>query len=132
MLTNASGKDDRDLNFVIDDDVEVEASCSLTWRGEHFVFGGWNKQNQIAKIIGCELKSVGELPFSHQNGGCAKMADNRVYLCFNIYDSSDYKKCRVANSPLGQFVQTTQSYENHARTRIAASESKFLFNFTSN
>ena len=124
VLTNSSGKDDRDVNFVIDDDVEVETSCSLTWRGEHFVFGGYNKRNQIAKIIGCELKSVGELPFSHQYGGCAKMADNRLYLCFNSNDSNDYKKCRVANSPLSQFEETTHSYETHKRTRIAASESK--------
>ena len=130
VLTNASGKDDRDLNFVIDDGVEVYGSCSLTWRGEHFVFGGWNKRNQIAKIIGCELKSVGELPFSHYNGGCAKMADNRLYLCFNSNDSSDYQKCRVANSPLSQFEETTRSYETHTETRIAASESKYLFNFT--
>ena len=55
------------------------------------------------------------------------MADNRVYLCFH----QDSKKCRVANSPLGQFEETTQSYEIHSRTRIAASESKLLFNFTS-
>ena len=128
VLTNASGKDNRDVNFVIDDDVEVDASCSLTWRGEHFVFGGENKRNQIAKIIGCELKNVGELPFEHRYGGCANMADNRVYLCFDFYSS---KKCRVANSPLGQFEETTQSYESHRNTRIAASESKSLFNFTS-
>ena len=123
VLTDDSGKDDRDLRFVIDDDVEVYKSCSLTWRGEHFVFGGNDKRNQIAKIVGCELKSVGELPFGHYMGGCASMADNRVYLCFN-WDSSDYKKCRVANSPLGQFEETTQSYERHSLTRIAASESK--------
>ena len=120
VLTNASGKDDRDVNFVIDDGVEVDSSCSLTWRWEHFVFGGGRKRNQIAKIIGCELKSVGELPFEHQYGGCANMADNRVYLCFN---DNDWKKCRVANSPLGQFEGITQSYEAHTSTRIAASES---------
>ena len=124
VLTDDSGKDDRDLNFAIDDDVEVYASCSLTWRGEHFVFGGYEIANyQIAKIIGCELKNVGELPFSHIAGGCANMADNRVYLCFNDDPSTD-KKCRVATSPLGQFVETTQSYESHRNTRIAASESK--------
>ena len=124
MLTNAFGKDDRDVNFVIDDGIEIYKSCSLTWRGEHFVFGDHNKRNQIAKIIGCQLKSVGELPFSHYYGGCANMADSRVYLCFNVYGSSDYKKCRVANSPLGQFEETTQSYERHRYTRVAASESK--------
>ena len=126
VVTNASGKDDRDVNFVIDDGAEVDLSCSLTWRGEHFIFGGYNKVNQIAKIIGCELKNVGELPFEHRYGGCANMADNRVYLCFNsgYIDSNDEKKCRVATSPLGQFEETTQSYERHRYTRVAASESK--------
>ena len=129
VVTNASGKNDRDLNFVIDDNAEVYGSCSLTWRGEHFVFGGNYKEYQIAKIVGCELKNVGELPFRHDFGGCANMADNRVYLCFHAA-SGDDKKCRVATSPLSQFVETTQSYESHSRTRIAASESKLLFNFT--
>ena len=126
MLTDDSGKDDRDVNFVIDDDVEVYQSCSLTWRGEHFVFGGWNKRNQIAKIVGCELKNVGELPFEHRYGGCANMADNRVYLCFSYTSSdlSEWKKCRVAISPLSEFEEITQSYESHVDTRIAASESK--------
>ena len=131
IVTNASGKDDRDVNFIIDDDVDVYRSCSLTWRGEHFVFGGYPNEYRIAKIIGCELKNVGELPFSHNYGGCANMADNRLYLCFSL-DLSDSKKCCVAISPLGEFEETAKSYETHKRTRIAASESKKLFNFTSN
>ena len=58
VLTNASGENDRGLNFVIDDDADVWRSFSLTWRGEHFVFGGYTKRNQITKITGCELKNV--------------------------------------------------------------------------
>ena len=128
VITNASGKEDRDINFTKDDNVGVEAACSVTWRGEHFVFGGRYDRNLIAKIIGCQLKKVGELPFYHYMGGCANMADNRVYVCFNYvssnYDTSDYKKCYVASSPQGQFENTTQSFDGHTRTRIAASESK--------
>ena len=56
VITNASGKDDRDINFEINVyEAEVQSSCSMTWRGEHYVFGGVNKIDQIAKIVGCEL-----------------------------------------------------------------------------
>ena len=130
VITNASGKDDREVNFAIDSDVEVDCSCSLTWRGEHFVFGSYYKTNQIAKITGCELKKVGELPFDHVYGGCANMADNRVYLCFNNLDRLDLRKCRYAESPLSKFEKTPKSYEQHANARIGASESKSLINFT--
>ena len=124
VLTNASGKDDRDINFVVDvNENEVQNSCSLTYRGEHYVLGGINYPRQIAKIVGCALKNVGELSFYYTFGGCANMVDSRVYLCFHI-DPSSHKKCYVAPSPLSQFEQTTSSYENHANTRIAASDSE--------
>ena len=123
VLTNATGKDDRDLNFVIDRNVGVYQSCSLTWRGEHYVFGDIYKENQIAKVVGCELKKVGELPFKHKHGACANMAESRMYLCFHDL-LADWKVCRVSTSPdFGDFEYTSSRY-THAKTRIAASESK--------
>ena len=61
ILTNSNGKDDRDIDFIIGDNTEVYNSCSLTWRGEHYVFGGWNQRRQISKIVGCELRTIGKL-----------------------------------------------------------------------
>ena len=60
-LTNSNGKDDSDIDFIFGENTDVYQSCSLTWRGEHFVFGGLNERDQISKIIGCELKSIGKL-----------------------------------------------------------------------
>ena len=42
VLTNANGKDDRDIDFIMGENTDVFYSCSLTWRGEHYVFGGYN------------------------------------------------------------------------------------------
>ena len=61
LITNSNGKDDRDIDFVMGKNTEVENSCSLTWRGEHYVFGGYNRDRQISKIIGCELINIGEV-----------------------------------------------------------------------
>ena len=60
-LTNSNGKDDSDIDFIMGENTQVERSCSLTWRGEHYVFGGSSKEKQVSKIIGCELKSIGKL-----------------------------------------------------------------------
>ena len=61
VITNANGKDDRDIDFIMGRNTEIEESCSLTWRGEHYVFGGNSQKRQISKIIGCELRNIGEL-----------------------------------------------------------------------
>ena len=58
-LTNSNGKDDR-IDFKFGEDTEVHESCSLTWRGEHYVFGGRYESRQISKIIGCELRNIGK------------------------------------------------------------------------
>ena len=126
IITNASGREDSDFNFSFGKDTEVYFNCGLTWRGEFYIFGGSSKKNQISKIQNCQLKSVGQLAFSHHRGGCANVADNVIYLCFND-DSSDWKKCRMASSPLGQFSEVSASIEKHCRTRIAAGNGKLKF-----
>ena len=72
------------------------------------------------------MKRIGELDFSHGFGGCANVADDRIYLCFND-SSSDFKKCRVASAPLGHFSEIMESIEKHRGTRIAASDCKLSF-----
>ena len=90
VITNALGGEDRDFSFQFGADTEVYYSCGLTYRGEHFVFGGQSKKTQIAKIDGCQLKIVGQLSFQHRKGACANVAEEKVFLCFNSNDSSDY------------------------------------------
>ena len=84
------------------------------------------KSRQVSKIIGCELKQIGQLGFNHYSGGCANVQNEYVYLCFN-FDKEDIKTCRMALSPTGQFEKVAESFYNHDGTRIAASESKKQF-----
>ena len=127
IVTNASGREDRNFNFEFGADTEVDFSCGLTYRGEHFVFGGREKI-QIAKIDGCQLKTIGQLSFQLYKGACANVAEEHIYLCFNENDKSDYKKCRKASSPLSEFEEIRESTAEHRSTRIAASQSKFSIN----
>ena len=132
-MTNASGREDSDFNFEFEPDTEVYFSCGLTYRGEHFVFGGRSKKTQIAKIDGCQLRSIGQLNFKHIKGACANVADEEIYLCFSWGDSNgdntgDEKKCRKASSPLGAFEEVRQSNTQHLNIRIAASQSKLIIN----
>ena len=101
-------------------------SCSLSWRNQFFVFGGFSQKRQISQLVGCELSRVGTLDFDHYYGGCTNVADDRMYLCFNIGDSNDYKKCRVASDPMGSFTEVSKSAFEHRYTRVASSNSKFL------
>ena len=113
---------DSNLSFKVE--AEVNFSCGLTYRGEHFVFGGSTKTTQIAKIDGCQLKPIGQLAFQYYRGACANVAEEQVYLCFNANSWTDHKKCRKAPSPLSEFEETQESAVEHTSTRIAASQSK--------
>ena len=121
VISNASGRDDRNFYFLMGENTQVYHSCSLTWRNEHFVFGGSSQKRQISQIVGCELKRVGSLAFDHYFGACTTVGNSLIYLCFN-YESGDYKKCRMATSPMGQFEEINPSTDDHEYTRIAASD----------
>ena len=124
IITNGSGKDERDFSFVLEQCTEVHGSCSLTWQNRHFIFGGYNQKTQISMVDDCTLKLVAELAFNHYYGGCANVDDRLIYLCFSR-ESGDYKKCRYSSSPLGDFEQISDSNHIHRSTRIAADKCKF-------
>ena len=109
------------------EDTEVFYSCSISWRNQFFVFGGFSPslKRQISKLVGCKLSRVGTLDFDHSYGGCASLADNQVFLCFDYIRSEDYRKCRVASDPLGDFTVVSRSSFDHRYTRVASSDSKF-------
>ena len=94
VITNASGRQDRNFFFLYGENTAVYNSFGLTFRGEYFIFFGDSKKNQISKIEGCQLKNIGQLAFSHNSEGCASVGNNKIYLCFNN-NSADYKSCRV-------------------------------------
>ena len=95
----------------------------MTFKNQHFVFGGETETEQISQIIGCSLTRVGTLSFDHRHGACTNVANNKIYLCFNDR-SGDYKKCRFATSPTGQYTEVQESTHEHRHTKIASSNSK--------
>ena len=125
IITNADGRQDIDFDFVFGEGTEVKYSCSMTWKNELYIVGGQSKERQISKLVGCELTLIGQLRFDHYNGGCANVADEKLYLCFND-NTTETKKCSVAISPTGVFQKIKQSSYDHRYTRIAASEGNRL------
>ena len=121
VLTNSAGRDDKDFDFSMGENTEVYESCSMNFKNQHFVFGGDSERKQISQIIGCSLTRVGTLSFDHNRGACTNVANNKVYLCFG---SGDYKKCRFATSPTGQYTEVQESTHEHRHTKIASSNSK--------
>ena len=123
VLTNAAGREDKDFDFEIDEEAEAYYSCSLTWQNELYVFGGNFKRKQISKVQSCRLAPIDELAFSHDLGDCVNVADKAIILCFN---SGNYKKCRMASSPTGEFSEMEQSRYEHIFTRIATNDGEFI------
>ena len=72
VVTDASGREHKGFRFNWADDTEVVQSCSISWEGEMYVFGGQHQKRQISKLSGCGLISVGQLSFNFQFGACAK------------------------------------------------------------
>ena len=128
VLTDSNGKKEELNKFMFDSNTEVLRSCSLTWRGEHYVFGGEKFRRQISKIEKCELKRFGELTFNFRQGACSNVADQFIYLCFNI---TGMKKCRKLTRPDGESTEIGLANHFHAMTQIASSSSKIQIYFWS-
>ena len=129
MLVDASGRHDSNIFMVFDEDTEVYDSSSITWRNQFFVFGGTFKRRQISKLSGFKLTLVGTLAFDHSYAGCSTVDDDRIYLCFNVHNGGDKRKCRSAAEPLGEFTEIPLSTYPHFLTRIACSSSKFCIDY---
>ena len=85
----------------MNDNTEVYDSCSATLNGELFVFGGNTQKKQVknkdlnckfnnllkvSKVIGCELKRIGDLNYDFKFGTCAtyNFPTERILLCFAL------------------------------------------------
>ena len=126
VITDGSGKEEHvgvDFRFIFGENTEVYGSCSITWRGELFIFGGRiDEYRQISKLNDCTLERVGTLSFDHRYGTCAVVNDEEIYLCFDDYSP---KTCRKANDPMGAFSEVNPTNYEHSVTRIGASSGKY-------
>ena len=126
VITNGAGKVEYptlDFMFLYGEGTEAHKSCSMTWRGRFFIFGGETEKNQISVLNGCKLERIGDLQFEHYYGACSNVND-QVYLCFNVGSSSDLKKCRVASSPTGNYSEIAESNVNHGKGNVGSSDGK--------
>ena len=94
----------KEIGFAYGSNTETIGTCSVIWRGNMFLFGGYNHKKQISMVDQCQLKRVGDLPFIMYFGACAQRNDQQVYICFeNYFDSSTGRNCHVSSGPLENF-----------------------------
>ena len=120
ILTNINGDHAQPLNLVIDSGLTFKKSCSLTYRGRSYIYGGTSANERTISVLdGCQIKITGQLPFDFRLGACATTT-NSIYLCFEA--DSDYKTCRFSGDPLGPYQETLKSIYGHSWIPIAASD----------
>ena len=105
-----------DFDFEYGTGTQVHRSCSITWKGAFYIFGGHSEKTQISMVDDCTLTRVGTLPFELYQGACTNVNNQEFYLCF---DQNNPYKCYKATEPDGSFSSITDSLKNHYPTRIA-------------
>ena len=123
MVIKSNGEQQELSCFERDGNTEAYKSCSLTWQNRFHVFGGDKRRRQISRLNGYKLARIGDLAFDHYLGACSVMANQFIFLCFNIYNSNDYK-CRRSTGPLETFSEVSLTTHDHRRTQTSCSESK--------
>ena len=111
-------------DFEFEMDSEVYKSCSLTFKGKFYVFGGHYSRNQISQINNCKLERVGSLSFDHEYGACTNVNDMELFLCFDYLKN---KTCRKSSDPFGPFTTISDSIASHWKTQIANDGGKLKF-----
>ena len=103
-----------DVNFVYEDNTQVEASCTASLNGDMYVFGGKNQRKQVGKIFihldilglkgfyysganhcfqiskiqNCKLTRIGDLDFNFSYGVCNTFSFG-ILLCFDYFNDQD-------------------------------------------
>lgn len=122
MLINIEGEQEELACFERDQNTEAHDACSIKWRNQMHIFGGFGMKRQISKLNGFKLEGIGRLSFGHKSGTCSVMNDQYIYLCFN---SDDNKRCRQSTGPLETFSDVSLSNHDHRLTQTSCSDSKY-------
>ena len=109
------------LDFEFGNDAEVSSSCSLQWKNQVYVFGGYNHERQVSMVNGLRLERKGTLDFTFDSGGCTVLNEQTIILCFEFKEN---KVCRQSNSPLGVYTKLPNSNLHHWVTRVASFDGK--------
>ena len=89
VITDSNGKVEyvgEDFDFEFGQQTEVDWSCSVTYRGDFYVFGGRWFERQISKLEGCSLTRIGSLDFDFEFGGCASVL---LSFAFHLPDNCE-------------------------------------------
>ena len=123
MLINSEGEQKELSCFERGARTEAYYSCSINWKNQFHVFGGFYQKRQISRLSGYRLELIGNLAFAHSFGTCSVMANQLIFLCFNN-DWNDFKRCRRSIGPLETFTEITLSKHNHRGIQTSCSDSK--------
>ena len=131
MLISIDGNQEELACFVPDSTTEAYFSCSINWKNQLCIFGGYTQTRQISRFSKSrssfyKLERLADLPFDHNRGTCSVIGNQFVFLCF---DSNDANQCRRSTGPLEHFSVVTPSTHRHQGARTSYSDSKF-FAFT--
>ena len=120
-------------NFTFDDNNKrkIYGEISIIFKGEFWIYGGTtglNSISKISKVIGCEVREVGQIKLNNREkrfalGRGAVRNDERIYLCFSYWT---FQGCIKSNDPTGPFTSiqdNTQFY--HRRTAMTSSKGEY-------
>ena len=124
MLINSAGDQEELACFQRDSNTDAYRSCSINWNNQLFIFGGETERRQISRLTGHKLERIGDLTFDHDFAACSVMSSQYIFLCFNLADSNDHKRCRRSTGPLDQFSEVALSTYNHGYSQTSSSDSK--------
>ena len=121
MLINLEGEQKELSWFERDNDTEAFNSCSINWKNQLHIFGGYKEKRQISRLSGYRLERIGSLAFDHYMGACSVMANKFIFLCFSFHS---HEQCWRSTGPLETFSAVALSNHKHSYTQISCSESK--------
>ena len=126
VITDAKARVENNFYFRFGETTSVYYGCSLTFRDELYIFGGYsgNDARQISKLVGCHIQPIGTLEFDYEHGACTNFNDEKVYLCFSeSFGESD--RCRFASNPDSQFIEAAKTVYVHTYASIASSKCEY-------
>ena len=124
LIKSPVGYEQLTYDFELGDGTEVWDSCSLQWQNKYYVFGGYNKQQQVSMLNGNRLERKGQIDFYFTHGTCTVFNQIIIVLCFT---KAEHKVCRQSNNPLGSFAELPNSNYKHFDGCIASFDGKNIF-----
>ena len=119
VLVNITGGFTQLDSYAFSSGTEIDQSCSLVFKNEVYIFGGFNRRRQISQVSDCKLTRVGTLNFDFESSACTTIQESTLILCFDNF-GNDGRICRLADKPTGLFNTIIDSNFYHYNSKIAS------------